>query len=102
MKSEYELIKEYMEYEFPLMMDTEPNTIMGFVEDYESGVDSINGLNPSGGYINMMMGYDEDLMCYVQDRLINERWCMRETNGDDCKELEWDCEKCGVKMVEEV
>ena len=83
MKSKYQLVKEYMEYEFPQKMNTEPNTIMGFVEDYENGVDSINGLNQENyNSVNMLGlegGYgDESLMCYVEDRLINKKWDMEE------------------------
>tara|TARA_B100001175_G_scaffold108280_1_gene92004 strand:- start:207 stop:497 length:291 start_codon:yes stop_codon:yes gene_type:complete len=81
MKNKRTLIKKYMEYEFPQKMETEPNLIMGFVDDYENGIDSINGLLGSG-VINIEgieKGYgDETLMCYVEDRLINEKWDLEE------------------------
>ena len=81
MKNRRELIKEYMEYEFPQKMDTEPDLVMGFVDDYENGIDSINGLLGSG-VINIdgiENGYgDETLMCYVEDRLINKKWDLEE------------------------
>lgn len=77
MTNESSLI-EYLEYEFPQKMETEPQTILNLVEDYENGVDSINGLNPNGGVVNYYgidKGYgDETLMCYIEDRLINEKW----------------------------
>ena len=77
MTNETSLIK-YLEYGFPQKMETEPQTILNLVEDYENGVDSINGLNPNGGVVNydgIDKGYgDETLMCYIEDRLINEKW----------------------------
>jgi hypothetical protein len=61
-------IKDYMNYEFPSIMETNPETIESIMLDYFDDVKSINGL----GYVGDEVC--EDMMCYVQDRLINEKW----------------------------
>jgi len=61
-------IRDYMNYEFPSIMETNPETIEAIMLDYFDDVKSINGLGYTGDEPS------EDMMCYVQDRLINEKW----------------------------
>jgi len=61
-------IRDYMNYEFPSIMETNPETIEAIMLDYFDDVTSINGLGFAGDEPS------EDMMCYVQDRLINEKW----------------------------
>jgi hypothetical protein len=61
-------IRDYMNYEFPSIMETNPETIEAIMLDYFDDVKSINGLGYAGDEPS------EDMMCYVQDRLINEKW----------------------------
>jgi hypothetical protein len=61
-------IKDYMNYEFPSIMETTPELIEAIIIDYFDDVKSINGLGFAGDEPC------EDMMCYVQDRLINEKW----------------------------
>ena len=66
---------EYLTYEFPEMMETDLERMFELVCDFEDGIiRSINGLcgpNLENGFIG---GGEEDLMCYIQDRLIDEKW----------------------------
>jgi hypothetical protein len=61
-------IKNYLTSEFPEIMRNEPELIENIMIDYFDGVESINGF----GYVGDEPC--EDMMCYVQDRLIDEKW----------------------------
>ena len=77
---------KYMEYEFPQRMEDNPTKIRNIIRDYFNGLRSINDLFWDGGQVKEWG--DEDLMNYVQDRLIDERW----------EEEEEKCSTCGKRL----
>jgi hypothetical protein len=61
-------VREFLEYEFPERMRDSPELMESIMWDYYDDVKSINGLGYCGDEPC------EDMMCYVEDRLINEKW----------------------------
>ena len=61
-------IRDYLMNEFPEIMSNTPEIIEGIMNEYFDGVESINGF----GYVGDEPC--EDMMCYVEDRLINVKW----------------------------
>ena len=70
-------IRDYMNCEFPSIMETNPETIEAIMLDYFDDVKSINELGYAGDEVC------DDMMCYVQDRLINEKWEVDENEPID-------------------